>query len=485
MTFRSADRGDCTPCPREQPWACHPGPGRRRHGFTLVELLVAASIMSVMIIGISVVFKAASAASGITEADIRALESLRVLDQALREDLENHFATSQGLLIIHSELTASTESLEGGVDRLARVDRLAMTARGRYESVTATLKDIGPVSSDAALLMYGHGHPGRISANQPTGPITPQLGGDDPPQGPRVEWILCRRAILFGIPDSNDIIYHLGERPLDNMFPAPAVRWESTYGRIYKSLSDGLQARLGDFAAAMAQSGGGQPPLRNLQGIYYARSLVPATVGPTTHRRAFPIMLPNTSDFLVEWTDGSFVQPGPVNPFTGKRGDPIDSRVQWFGLPRDTNGDGNIAPFSGDTMTKIDWLLGPDHARDLLGAPSTDDFGAPDVLTAFTGIDISGQQTGVPIESFPFDASAPYRPSGVGGNYYHASWFSVSASQWRFRPKAFRISIRLYDTALRLTASTRERSPGVEQHLRTPLPQGSDRFGRQFTLVVP
>ena len=53
-------------------------------------------------------------------------------------------------------------------------------------------------------------------------------------------------------------------------------------------------------------------------------------------------------------------------------------------------------------------------------------------------------------------------------------------SDYRFRPTAFRIIVRLYDPNLRVQASSRDSDPQL-----APGGQPTDQYGSEFTIVVP
>jgi hypothetical protein len=201
-------------------------------------------------------------------------------------------------------------------------------------------------------------------------------------------------------------------------------------------------------------------PGSNQQYGYYYRPKFPRSATAASFRRAFPIMLDGIGDFIVEWTDGSVVDPTPT---AANDPQPVDMRIQWFGMPRDANGDGQRGVLrSGDTVTKVDWLNAVDP-QGLMGL--TDTFKV--------------------IENY-------------NGTTYHAAWFSNRKPDStvnnnnprgdfddRFRPKAFRIVMRVYDPTLRIESPLRDRVNTVDPYNGSALPTGTDRWGREVAVIAP
>ncbi len=481
-----------------------PVPCSPRRAFTLAELMVATGILAIMILGIGVVFRSASRAAGITAADTDVIEAWGVVDAALREELANHLDTPEGLLIIHSELADVAEGRIGtnpvGVARPTRADRLAFVARGQYESATAREmrvtvngKNIATaVSADAALVYYGHGLPAGFNAAENLYDLS---------LPPRAEWVLCRRATLLGLPPSvpGEVDYPdvlpLGANPPAFLLPGPepALPISNEANPLFNLVNnriDGVDADLPVFLLWMVDptdsDGDGfpddpcLPPAhdalnanQNLQGVCYMRPRVPRRVTAGTYRRAFPVMLENVGDFIVEWTDGSVVDPRDqfladgVTP--GQDGVPDDPRVQWFGMPRDADGDQavtfpNTMPpppdiaRTADTVPKSVWLGGPDGDVSTTG----DNFGTAREMAAYWG-DPLGARDALAIEQWT-----------SGTDVYHASWFSNKCpSDYEHRPTAFRIIVRLYDAELRVGAADRDRTANT------------DHYGSMYTIVAP
>ena len=148
------------------------------------------------------------------------------------------------------------------------------------------------------------------------------------------------------------------------------------------------------------------------------RNHVPTTVDAHTYRRACFLLSEHVGDFIIEWTDGSVVDPG--DDLADPRDD-LDTRTQWFGWGRDTNCDGNIAVGQDDVVSKTAWLQTYDSG-DTLGLLST------------------------------FANNIEIERADNGFARYYAIW-ATQLNDPAYAPRALRILIRLYDSQMRLRDS--------------------------------
>ena len=115
---------------------------RYKTGLTLIELMVAVAILSVMIVGVGYVFTQTSGAVRLTQTHMEANAAVRAADRQIREDLRQ--LTKDGFLCIVGPgpgTPANGDELTPPV--------LLFTATGRFPSHTATA-----VVANAAIVAY-------------------------------------------------------------------------------------------------------------------------------------------------------------------------------------------------------------------------------------------------------------------------------------------------------------------------------------------
>ncbi|HUW83009.1 MAG TPA: prepilin-type N-terminal cleavage/methylation domain-containing protein [Phycisphaerae bacterium] len=379
-------------------------PGARR-AFTLAELLVAVAVMTLLMLAVANIFGLVQRSSSLTSANVDVLDKLRTVSSVIRSDIE--FMDKTAYLIIRTEDVLSVRDVldQAAAARTARADRLIFHSNDAQGQRSLTdLTESG--SGDASVVYYGHGLGGRIPPGSPCADMAGTVLTE-----PISEWVLSRRAILLytQLPgatvcgDVPPLSSNLDLNNLDSMFR--------------QSRLDGID----DSAAGFITNVGNANPL-NLS-WFWDRSAVPTAVDADTYRRACFLLAEHVGDFIVEWTDGSVVDPGTdlSNP-----NDDADSRTQWFGRGRDVDLDGNLVAGSGDIVSKTSWLI---H----WGVPPTD----PLRITFENKIEINL-------------ADAINSPIPLT---YYAIWMPAQLADPDYAPKAIRILIRLYDSQKRLRDS--------------------------------
>ncbi len=386
----------------------------RRPAFTLTELLVSVAILVIAMLAVSYIFTSVSKTSGIATAAIEVNHSIEVLRQTMQADLD---AMAPGLLIIDSpdpELVGLSPAwdprepnyvpdaiddpppliYEDNFAYAPRRDRLTFftrTSPGTYESWV--LRD---VTSGEAVITYAHGATEfqvvgtglQAIVLQRLIPIA-------------YERTLQRRQILLGGTTTLDPDVVADQFPLDIN--------EALAGSFYIGARDTVQETLSELLLRL------KDPARDVTttiDMLYARSVAWENTAPAYADYFVPLILRNdepiqpywhdrlkymneflrhVGSFRVEWTDGT------TDLGTGQ--------LLWYGLTRrvDFDGDGleDVAP-------KSPWpppTESPEEDRYIIN-----------------------------------DKDHPG---------YRAVW-RVDNDTWKLRPKALRVTVRLYDSNKRL-----------------------------------
>lgn len=147
-------------------WA---GAGRASRGFTLVEVVVALGVLSVVIISIATVFDVVgdTVTAGQRLSDVSRRRAN--LERQLREDFDRMVPASRGgFMVIRNELAqrvwdgvlAADEvplNQEGEGERLRRIDELMFFVEGDFTSARAPFHPGVVARSNTARVYYGHG----------------------------------------------------------------------------------------------------------------------------------------------------------------------------------------------------------------------------------------------------------------------------------------------------------------------------------------
>jgi len=223
-------------------------PARPSRGFTLVEVLVAIAALSILAVGLALVFKSAgdTASAGKRLSYLNAQS--RLLERQLREDFAT--ITRDGYLLIRNEWAQADHSLNmesdgtpdlSDTDNMAplfegeladagrhrRVDEIMFFARGDFVSAREPIHPDVVARSETARIWYGHGKPRRPSFNEDLYYLDPSLGDDvllddnsdddatfgfdDPEEENRnrfaSNWVLARHVTLLAQPSKAQVAY--------------------------------------------------------------------------------------------------------------------------------------------------------------------------------------------------------------------------------------------------------------------------------------
>lgn len=489
-----------------------------RSGFTLIELMVSVALLVAVILMVAQIFDISTKAASRTNAQSEVFSSAAAFRERITADVSRMM---QGLLVIDSPPpTPIRAEVPGGevIFRL-RQDRLffvAGGAPGQYESLTDPTRGepyIGPPltgtysmhpsswtpsASAAALMYYGPAEPMDAS-----GVPRPLDAPADPRPPTASEWVYVNRALLIGS-DANAGAGYFGNA----ITPQPAwwpqyQQWRNTMGSDYSVFVNSLAAA-GPLNVPANYLNGSMdvlfpfPPVppnaipiapaelidrlnAKLSGIALAgipgsqiealwqlgRAPVTATMRDPTaydyYKRNGANFMPRMADIRIEWTDGRSETPPP--PYTNVS--PPDLRTRWFGLqcnasntPNPTNPAG-LNNLSYTARRRADELGGNYYTA-----------ATPTAMVA-----AYNEETSVFINQIESAAS-----TGATGNY-RAVW---RKDNWQYRPKALRITYRLYDLGSKLANDSTVDLDDDD----VPDPEGGTpyvvkRYGQEFSLVIP
>ncbi|MBN1344585.1 MAG: prepilin-type N-terminal cleavage/methylation domain-containing protein [Phycisphaerae bacterium] len=392
----------------------------RTRAFTLTELMVSVAILVLIMLAVSYIFSAASSATGVATAAIELSDVVETMRRTMQTDLDT---MAPGLLIIDSpdpcmvlpfpnnmvpDATGEPKPSTYDPNYALRRDRmvfLSATSPRTYES-----SRYAGVTSGEAMICYGH------AGYFPPGLTTPI---QDPIQlAPTAfDRLLMRRAILLGAPLPAFPIRPLGLS--DGYFQAVS--------RIILCAEDAVQETLSDLTTRLRRPD--YAPTSTLRWTY-VRSYSLKSLDDIHRTWLAPAManfdadleaqwyvslqhcfdfVPHVGHFMIEWSDGAL----------GVLGE-----ILWYGLPRDINGNGTVAPQADANDIPDTW-------------PKSElvDHWPPD--------DASGIALSNGFEENPGVTSPPDYPG------YRAVW-RVDNGTWNLRPKMLRVTVRIYDENKRM-----------------------------------
>lgn len=471
-----------------------PARGRRRvsRGFTLIEILVTAALLTIAMAAVIQIFTITSDAAAKTSANSDVVRKAAAVREAITAELSR---MAPGFLVIQSPEPTPVRSEIDGDLRFMRLrhDRLVFLTHGEvdaYQSFTDPTRG-GPfapgvrktASSPEALVYFGPGTPLIDGAAAPVddtlNPFSQTLSAS--------QWIFQHRAILLidklnpgsnptwlppvmnnvvsagGMLDHGNLLTNLVTGSMD------AIRSDTT--------ANGLRATAQTFISLIQRKPldgtdllSASPSIESL----WTPSVAPAQVSlenvtlTNYYTRAGSNFIPGLADFRIEWTDGG-VDVGADNTLNT-----ADDHTRWFGLRPDPN--------SVITNTDIDNMLA-DNAPALPYVASRRQDYVNDTTYEAAGVFgiAAGTQNKV-------EWSRNGAASGLD-SAYRAIW---RPETWDHRPKALRFTYRIYDPDNRLKQSEDidlnengdfdpdDASAFVDNDRRQ-----LTRYGRTFSFVVP
>jgi len=397
-------------------WAARGG-----RGFTLVELMVSVTIMVLALLAVGKIFKMSSDASGLVIAHTEVLERLETIARVIEADLRN---IRPGLLIIDSPGPVITTDVE---DPSGVVQGLFNTA---VPPVRFRSDGLAFFSSGGPNLHQSHWSSPPAASGEaiifyghswPGSATDPTLLAS----GPAADWGLCRRAILM-LPNFNANDWPSGYQPL-------AIQNAGTINLFLTNLLPKFRtfeweavtgASLGALSGEIQERIDIARPLNWSWSAGLIRSLFGRSELPDKFSVSADASKPDQKDYRR----GGALLAGHVGDFI----------VQWT--------DGTTYT-SGANRGALRWF------------PS----------------DIADDGTYDEINELKQDQSIEEYVTGTLN--YRAIW---NATTWDRRPKALRITVRLYDGNQRLRESV-----GLVDNSATPKPFTVTRYGQEHQVIIP
>jgi len=485
-----------------------------RSAFTLIEMLVATALLVAVIFMVTQIFNISQEAASRTNAQAEVFNSAAALRERMTGDLSHLLP---GLLIIESPPPTPVRAEVPGGEALFRLrqDRLVFVAGGKaglFESFTdpsrgepgnAALSQVTPTTAASALIYYGPGIP--LTENNVARPLG---AANDPDPPTAFDWVFVNRSILIGrdagsgrplnpplspapswatqeqnwrsgvtVPASSTFALNLGTPPFD----LPPEYTNDPTGNPNRQVTDVVMRDPGNTNPNLNVPVSGTDLIARINAM--APDLNPTTLGshlaglwtpsfvprsaslrnPTAfdyYTRSGSTFVPRMADIRIEWTDGK-----PVDPANG------DFTTRWFGLK----------PVRSSVSN-------PENPSSLANSPT---YFADRRALAFrvdSTLSALGQATEAQ-ETNTFDSLVESNvPAGANASY-RAIW---GTSTWSLRPKAIRITYRLFDARNRLSNSgTVDLNENGRPDNGTPNDQGNTppyltrRWGQEFSFVIP
>lgn len=357
--------------------------------FTLTELMVSVAVLVIAMLAVSYIFSSVTRTSGITTANIELTDVIETMRQTMQADLN---AIAPGLLIIDSpdpravDLNNEKPYVPDAVGE-DFIDNDPNYAPRRDRLVLLTSTNPGTYAS-----WWGGTSGEAIITYGHNGVWQSDLSNSAP--------IPLWQAVYFPTAMSRTlgrrvILLGVDDESGNGLAQYPLGPSEATFDRFHQGWDDAVGETLS--ALLIRLDGLTSAQIRGLwrrSAAFY--SVSPASADPDYHgKHAFQFM-PRVGHFIVEWTEGELA---------------VGGGLLWFGLyrGRDINKDGTDDLIFADRRNTT-WP--PD--------PSAADYYPPEEA-----------------------AAAPDHPG------YRAIW-RVDKGTWHLRPKALRITVRLYDSNKRL-----------------------------------
>ncbi|GJQ26771.1 MAG: hypothetical protein HBSAPP02_18030 [Phycisphaerae bacterium] len=440
---------------------------RGRRGFTLVELMVALGILLAAILAVSRIFSISSDVTSRTAAHAELLEAAAGVRERLAAELAR--LAPDSLLIIDSPRPTLARGDVPNDRRLFRMrhDRLVFVTHSANQSayqsqthrwaVTPATVDRSPPTSGQAIVYFG-----------PT--LAVQADGleysfeDDATALAASQWIYGHRNTLFfsEIPPNTDPTWtpmttNAFEAMLSGGPLAPTLR----DGRTDVLLDSDPASIEGSYVERFSEFIRNKTFADILSAAPSIRALWEPHLAPTTfsladtadrdfYTRLGSILRHGMADVRIEWTDGRRVNPNDPNPANR------NFNTRWFGLF-------------------------PDGTQNV-------DLTQPDNLTFYASRRQNALGDTTPSENQTFADQIEWAPFANAAHVdaaYRAIW---RADTWSFRPKAIRVTMRLYDGTNRLKDTStidldEDGDPDPDGNILPPYVV--TRYGIEHSFVLP
>jgi hypothetical protein len=424
-------------------------------GFTTVELLVSIGVLTAVAVAVSSIFTISTEAARATAGHVEILEVSSAVHQELANEI-SHMVP--GLLIIESPPALSARAEAPGGPKILRLrqDRLVFIAAGdsgHYQSFTdprrgTPLAPMGsPASSSQALVYWGPGLP--LDGGGVTRPLN-----DANLIASELSLLRRRILLLLSAPTAPpwivpDMSIFTGGAGMLNGAVLPASFVNAEMDAVQSEGPPGMRASADTLIEQIDSKNiatllAANPPIAALwepSAAIGKASLADPLAASYYTKTGFQFQ-PHLADVRIEWTDG-------------RRVSATDFGTRWFGLKPDSTQD--VDPFSPDDTTYVA-IRRQDMAIE---------------TTAGELVDYANR----------VEWSATGNSSDVNAAY-RAVWRSDT---WHLRPKALRITYRIYDAGLRV----KEKAALDLDEDGVPEPEGSAvaprtvaRYGQEFSVIV-
>lgn len=460
---------------------------------TMIELMVTVALVGIVIVSVSQIFRITSDATKKVEANAELVQRARDLNDRFEDQIGK--IANESLLVINSPTPIEfTKEVGNGPFVPLRRDSIVLVTHGNideYESfvdptgptVADPDPDLAPARSSEAIVYFGPGTP--LEIGQGGGFGTPQALPIDQlaSQLTAREWMFLHRSILLleeVNPDSDpswnpptmDAVVSAGgplnnpnggligmfsQGLMDSVVSGPALRANAeTVSRIIMSR---------DLATDLLTA---TPSIRPLWSPSWAPRSV--TLDPDFsnrrdfYRKAGATFMPRLADFRVEWTDGGVDLVGPDRQKnTGDEGG-----TRWFGLRPDST------PLTDADLNNI--TNGNPMQYVAVRRQDVDETQLPSVERP---AELAIQQDFANKIEWSRDDDSSTTTAA-----YRAIW---RGDTWQYRPRALRITYRLYDDndRLRQSGETDFNRDGEADPDNNVFPKRQVlRAGREFSVVV-
>jgi type II secretory pathway pseudopilin PulG len=329
---------------------------RRRNNaaFTLVELMISVFMVVLLMIGINMVFKLASDTVGVGQRTIAIQQDIRSLESTMEDDTKRWLTDAPAFVIVNERFVDAA-----GIAH--RRDYFAFPARGVYHRQTARnfSSYVSPTGSYESWIWYGSTLPLSTAPN-PANPLTNATVPTD---------VVGRVAILLKDQSTlnvnapagnleNFILRNTASLPLSPL-GSNSVATNKNGGDaqrfVQESIYDLAGTTLDTFKQDLFAEATRSPNTwwQNLTYRFQCSSKLSKPMTPVSVSQMSPYFVGNCSQFVVEFAGDYLDQKNYNSPQLGQDGQidydldtsvsPNRTKIRWYGLARDTVGDGSAA----------------------------------------------------------------------------------------------------------------------------------------------